>query len=254
MQEPLDYALDSSGIARVTINRPKRANSFDPMLADALMAALDRLAAEPKLRVLVLSASGKTFSAGIDLNWMKAGGAASKEENYRDALKLARILHRLCSLPAPSIAAVQGAAIGFGVGLVAACDLAVASDKATFRFSEVQLGIMPSVISPYVVGAMGVRGARRYFITGEAMSAAEAARFGLVHQLCAADAVESAASELVAARLAGKPLAQRGIKSLLELYRKPALDDSLIEETARRLAEIRATPEAQAALAAYLAR
>jgi methylglutaconyl-CoA hydratase len=254
MQEPLDYAIDAAGIARLTLNRPKRANSVDPELADALMRTLDQIASDPKLRVLVLLGNGRTFCAGIDLNWMAAGGAASADDNYRDALKLATLLRRLYTLPVPTVAAVTGAAIGFGVGLVAACDIAVAVDSATFRFSEVRLGIMPSVISPYVVGAIGVRSARRYFLTGEAMGAAEALRFGLVHQVSDMGQLGQMASQIVAELLAGKPPAQRGVKSLLELYRKPPLDDALIEETARRLADIRATPEAQAALAEFLSR
>jgi methylglutaconyl-CoA hydratase len=185
---------------------------------------------------------------------MAAGGAASPDDNYRDALKLAKLLHRLYTVSVPTVAAITGPAIGFGVGLVAACDIAVAIDSATFRFSEVRLGIMPSVISPYVVGAMGARGARRYFLTAEGMGAAEAQRFGLVHQVCGLDQLGQVTSQIVAELLAGKPMAQRGIKSLLELYRKPALDDALIEETARRLADMRATPEAQAAIADFLPR
>jgi methylglutaconyl-CoA hydratase len=254
MQEPLDYAIDAAGIGRLTLNRPKRANSVDPELADALMNTLDQIAAAPNLRVLMLLGTGSTFCAGIDLSWMASGGAASPDQNYRDALKLARLLRRLYTLPVPTVAAVTGPAIGFGVGLVAACDIAIAIDSATFRFSEVRFGIMPSVISPYVVGAMGVRSARRYFLTGEPMGTAEARRFGLVHQVCTLDQLGQVAAEMVAELLAGKPLAQRGIKSLLELYRRPPLDESIIEETARRLADIRATPEAQAALAEFLAR
>jgi methylglutaconyl-CoA hydratase len=254
MHEPLDYAIDAAGIARLTLNRTKRANSLDPELADALMKTLDQIATTPNLRVLVLLGNGRTFCAGIDLNWMAAGGAASPDDNYRDALKLATLLHRLYTLPVPTVAAITGPAIGLGVGLVAACDIAVAIDTATFRFSEVRFGIMPSVISPYVVGAMGVRGARRYFLSGEPMGAAEALRFGLVHQVCELDELGQVTSQIVAELLAGKSLAQRGIKSLLELYRKPPLDSALIEETARRLADIRATPEAQSALAEFLSR
>jgi methylglutaconyl-CoA hydratase len=254
MNEPLDFAVDAAGIARITLNRPKRANSVDPELADALKAALDRVASAPDVRVVVLLGNGRTFCAGIDINWMAAGGAASPEDNYQDALKLAKLLHRLYTLPVPTVAAVTGPAIGLGVGLVAACDIAIATESASFRFSEVRLGIMPSVISPYVIGAMGMRGARRYFLSGETFGAMEAARFGLVQQFCAMDDLGEVTSELVAQLLAGKPRAQSGIKSLLELYRKPPLDDALIEETARRLAEIRATPEAQAALAEFLKR
>jgi len=254
MHEPLDYAIDAAGIARITLNRPKRANSLDPELADALMAALDHLAAEPKARVLVLLGNGRSFCSGIDLNWMKEGGTASYEQNYADALKLAKILHRLHTLPVPTIAAVSGHAIGFGVGLVAACDLAVAADTAVFRFSEVRLGIIPAVISPYVVGAMGQRAAARYFLNGESFPATEAVRVGLLHGSCTLEEFGAVTAQIVAELLAGKKPAQTAIKSLLDHMARPRIDQALIEDTARRLADIRATPEAQAALAEFLSR
>ena len=254
MHEPLDYAIDAAGIARITLNRPKRANSIDPELADALMAALDHLAAEPKARVLVLLGTGRSFCSGIDLNWMKEGGTASYEQNYADALRLAKILNRLHTLPVPTLAAVAGHAIGFGVGLVAACDVAVAAETAVFRFSEVRLGIIPAVISPYVVAAMGVRASRRYFLNGESFPAAEAGRLGLLHGVCKLEDFGTITAQMVAELLAGKKHAQTAIKSLLDDVGSPRIDEALIEETARRLAQIRATPEAQAALADFLAR
>jgi methylglutaconyl-CoA hydratase len=254
MNEPLDYAIDAAGIARITLNRPKRANSVDPELADALMAAFERLAAEPKARVLVLLGNGRSFCSGIDLNWMKDGGSASYEQNYADALKLAKILHRLHTLPIPTIAAVSGHAIGFGAGLVAACDVAIAADTAVFRFSEVRLGIIPAVISPYVVAAMGTRACRRYFLNGESFPAAEAVRVGLLHGSCTLEAFGAVTAQMVAEMLAGKTHAQTAIKSLLDDVARPRVDEALIENTARRLAQIRATPEAQAALADFLAR
>jgi methylglutaconyl-CoA hydratase len=254
MHEPLDYAIDAAGIARITLNCPKRANSVDPELADALMAAFEHLAAEPKVRVLVLLGNGRSFCSGIDLNWMKEGGTASYEQNYADALKLAKILHRLHTLPVPTIAAVSGHAIGFGVGLVAACDVAVAADTAVFRFSEVRLGIIPAVISPYVVAAMGTRASRRYFLNGESFPAAEAGRLGLVHGFCKLEEFGAVTAQMVAELLAGKKHAQTAIKSLLDDVARPRIDEALIQDTARRLAEIRATPEAQSALADFLAR
>ena len=254
MHEPLDYAIDAAGIARITLNRPKRANSLDPELADALMAALDHLAAEPKARVLVLLGNGRSFCSGIDLAWMKEGGTGSYAQNYADALKLARILHRLHTLPVPTLAAVAGHAIGFGVGLVAACDVAVAAETAVFRFSEVRLGIIPAVISPYVVAAMGVRASRRYFLNGESFPAAEAGRLGLLHGACKLEDCGALTAQMVAELLAGQKHAQTAIKSLLDEVGSPRIDEALIEDTARRLAQIRATPEAQAALADFLAR
>jgi methylglutaconyl-CoA hydratase len=254
MNEPLDYAIDAAGIARITLNRPKRANSVDPELADALMSAFDHLAAEPKARVLVLLGAGRSFCAGIDLNWMKQGGSALRDANYADALKLAKILHRLHTLPIPTVAAVSGHAIGFGAGLVAACDLAVAADTAVFRFSEVRLGIIPAVISPYVVAAMGARAAARYFLNGESFAATEAVRVGLLHGSCTLEDFGAVTAQMVSELLAGKKPAQTAIKSLLDHMARPKIDEALIEDTARRLADIRATPEAQAALADFLSR
>ncbi len=254
MQEPLDYAIDAAGIARITINRPSRANSVDPALADALMAAFEHLAAEPKARVLVLLGNGRSFCSGIDLNWMKQGGSASRDENYADALKLARILHRLYTLPVPTLAAVSGHAIGFGAGLVAACDVAIASDTAVFRFSEVRLGIIPAVISPYVLNAIGTRAARRYFLNGESFPASAAVRIGLLHGSCTLEDFGAVTAQMVAELLAGKKHAQTAIKSLLDTMARPRIDESVIEDTARRLADIRATQEAQAALADFLSR
>ena len=167
MQEPLDIAADAQGVVRLTINRPKKGNSFDPDLSEALGNALDRCAADKNLRVVVLTGSGRTFSGGVDLGWMRGAGTASVEANFEDALKLAKLLHRLHTLPVPTVAAVPGRAIGLGVGLVAACDIAVAVDSASFRFSEVRLGILPAVISPYVVPALGLRACQRYMLTGE---------------------------------------------------------------------------------------
>ena len=254
MHEPLDFAIDAAGIGRITLNRPKRANSVDPELAHALMAALDHCRTEAKLRVLVLLGVGRTFCAGIDLNWMKEGGSASYDDNYADALKLARILYRLHTLPVPTIAAVSGHAIGFGVGLIAACDVAVAVDTAVLRFSEVRLGIIPAVISPYVVAAMGIRACQRYFLSGESFPAADAVRLGLIHQLCKLDELGVATAQIVAELLAGKREAQKAAKLLLDDARPIRLDETVLEDTARRLAEIRSTPEAQAALADFLKR
>jgi len=254
MQEPLDFAIDAAGIGRITLNRTQRANSVDRDFADKLMAAFEHCANEPKLRVLVLLGAGRTFCAGIDLNWMKEGGSASYDENYADAMKLAKILHRLHTLPVPTVVAVSGHAIGFGVGLIAAADVVLAVDTAVLRFSEVRLGIIPAVISPYVIAAMGQRAARRYFLSGESFSAAEGARVGLIHQLCSLDDLGALTAQTVSELLAGKKGAQTAIKALLDDVTRPKIDEALMADTARRLAEIRRTPEAQSALAEFLKR
>lgn len=252
MEEPLDVAMDTAGIARVTLNRPKRANSFDPALTSALLEALEGLAADARLRVLVLMGNGRTFCAGLDIKAVTESADASFEEHYQDALRLAKLLHRLYTMPAPTLAVVPGAAIGLGVGLVAACDMVLASEMATFRLSEVRLGIIPATISPYVIPAIGARACRRYFLSAEAFDAAEAMRLGLVHVVAKLDDIGSAAAQLVSEVLAGKPGAQRAAKTLIEDVRLTPLNQALIEETARRLAEIRRTPEARAAFAQYL--
>ena len=252
MQEPLDVAMDTAGIAQVTINRPKRANAIDPKLASALLEAFDWLANDPKLRVLVLLGNGRTFCAGLDLKAMTETASASFETDYQDALLLTKLLHRLNTMPVPTLAVVPGAAIGLGVGLLACCDVVLASELASFRFSEVRLGIIPAVISPYVIPAIGARACRRYFLSGESFDAAEGLRLGLVHAVANLDDLGAKAAQLASELHAGKRAAQAAAKTLIEDVRLAPVTQALTEETARRLAEIRRTPEAQAALAEFL--
>ncbi len=254
MNEPLDVAMDTAGIARITINRPKRANSIDPALAASIFEALDWLANDPKLRVLVLLGSGRTFCAGLDLKALPATMDAPYDENYADALKFAKLLHRLYTMPVPTLAVVPGAAIGLGVGFVACCDIALASEAATFRFSEVRLGIIPAIISPYVIAAMGVRACQRYFLSAETFDAAEAQRLGLVQIVSSLDNLGEAAGKIAGELLAGKRDAQRASKLLIEHVRLSPLDNTLIEDTARRLAEIRASEQAKCAVEEALKR
>lgn len=248
MKEPLDVAMDTAGIARITINRPKRANSFDAALATAMLEALEWLANDPKLRVLVLLGSGRTFCAGLDLKALPETMAAPYDENYADALNFANLLHRLHTMPVPTLAVVPGAAIGLGVGLVACCDIALASEAATFRLPEVRIGILPSIISPYVIAAMGARACQRYFLSAETFDAAEAHRLGLVQMIASLENLGEEAGRIVAELLAGKHEAQRACKDLIAHVRRSPLDQRLIEDTARRLAEIRATEQARNAV------
>jgi len=254
MNEPLDVAMDTAGIARITINRPKRANSVDPALASAMHEALDWLASDPKLRILVLLGSGRTFCAGLDLKALPETMAAPYEENYADALRYAKLLHRLHTMPVPTLAVVPGAAIGLGVGLVACCDIALASEAATFRLSEVRLGIIPAIISPYVIAAMGPRACQRYFLSAETFNAAEAHRLGLVQMVSSLENLGDAAGNIVGELIAGKPQAQRAAKELIDHVRTAPLDDELMADTARRLAEIRASEQARNAVAEALKR
>ena len=177
-------AIERQGpLGLITMNRPERHNAFDDVLIAELTEALRSMEAEEGIRVIVLSGAGKSFSAGADLNWMKRMAGFSMDENRRDAMALATLMRTLAHLRKPTIARVQGAAYGGGVGLVACCDVAVAAQAATFSLSEAKLGLIPSVISPYVVAAIGERAARRYFLTAETFEAAEAWRLGLVHEL-----------------------------------------------------------------------
>ena len=212
------------------------------------------LASDPKLRVLVLLGAGRSFCAGLDLKALPATMAAPFDENYADALKFAKLLHRLHTMPAPTLAVIPGTAIGLGVGFVACCDIALASDVATFRFSEVRLGIIPAIISPYVIAAMGARACQRYFLSAETFDAAEAHRLGLVQMVSSLDKLGDAAGNIVAELIAGKRDAQRASKQLIDRVRPAALDDLLIEDTARRLAEIRATEQAKNAVEEALKR
>ena len=252
MQEPLDLHVDERGVAALTLNRPKRANAFDAALADALLLAVERCAGERNLRLLIVQGNPRVFCAGIDIAWMKESGGATYDDNLRDARKMARILHGLRTMPVPVLAIVSGAAIGLGVGLAAACDIAIGAETAKFRLSEVRLGIIPSVISPYMIDAIGERACRRYFLTAEEFSAQEALRLGLLHAVAAATDLPALADRLTGELLAGKPLAQHAAKDAIEHQRSPAISEALIEETAKRLASVRRGAEAQDALAAFL--
>jgi methylglutaconyl-CoA hydratase len=196
--------IDEKNIATVTLNRPLIHNAIDDQLILELMNVLRDFEQKPQIRAVLLTANGASFCAGADLQWMKRMSAASQDENLRDAEQLAGVLRRLNIFPRPTIALVQGAAYGGGVGLVAACDIAVCSEGATFSLSEVKLGLIPSVISPYVIAAMGMRAARRYVVTGERFGAAEALRLGLVHEVVPGDHLTRTADRIIASLLASR--------------------------------------------------
>src|SRR6188508_624738 len=179
-----NLAIERQGpVGLVTLNRPERHNAFDDALIAELTQALRELEGDDAVRIVVLSGAGRSFSAGADLHWMRRMAGFSKEENQRDAMGLGALMRTLAHLRKPTIARVQGAAYGGGVGLVACCDVAVAMHDATFSLSEPKLGLIPAVVSPYVIAAIGERAARRYFVTAERFDAAEAWRLGLVHEI-----------------------------------------------------------------------
>lgn len=252
MTEALKIEIDARGVATVTMNRPEVHNAFDDLLIARLTEVFRDLGQRPEVRVVVLAAAGRSFSAGADLNWMKRMAGYSDEENLRDAMALALMMETVDRCQKPTIAMVQGAAYGGGVGLVAACDIAIASDKASFALSEVKLGIIPAVISPYVVAAIGARACRRWFLTGERFSAAEARRIGLLHECVQEDKLDEARELMIAALLQCGPQAQGHAKELIHVVRNSDSGPDLMRFTARFIAEVRAADEGREGLGAFL--
>ena len=240
-------------IGIVTLNNAEKHNAFDELLIAELTAAFIALDANSAVRVIILSALGKSFSAGADLAWMKRMANYSPEENRRDATALGDMMRTLHGVSKPTIARVQGAAYGGGVGLVACCDIAIGTHKAAFSLSEVKLGLIPAVISPYVISAIGKRSAQRYFLTAERFDAAEAFRIGLLHELSANDDdMDEKINAMCDALLLGGPGAQREAKSLVQAVASRRIDHTVIADTVQRIAHTRASVEGREGLAAFL--
>ncbi|MFN3986681.1 MAG: enoyl-CoA hydratase/isomerase family protein [Rhodocyclaceae bacterium] len=253
MYETLEIERNG-GVATVWMNRPDVHNAFNaPLIAD-LTAACAQLDADEAVRVVVLAGRGKSFSAGADLNWMKAAGEASEADNFADAMRLAGMLRTLAEMRKPTIARVHGAALGGGMGLASACDICVASERAVFATSEVKFGIIPSAISPYVLRAIGERQAYRYFQTAERISAARAGEIGLAHEVVAQEELDAKVGEIVAALLQGGPKSQAAAKDLIRGVAHRPVGDAVVEDTARRIAALRVTPEAREGLDAFLSK
>jgi len=242
----------NGGRATLWLNRPERHNAFDDGLIAELSAALAALAADSAIRVLLLAGRGKSFSAGADLAWMKHMAGNTAAENEADAQKMAEMLHRLDSLPKPTVALVQGAAMGGGVGLVAACDIAIATEDAQFAFSEARLGLTPATISPYVIAAIGPRAARRYFLTAERFDARRALGLGLVSAVVPAAALAAAANKLADILCQNSPGAMAEAKRLIADVTGRPIDAALRYETAGRIARQRASAEGREGVAAFL--
>ncbi len=244
--------IDADGNATVVLNRPDVHNAFDPEMVDALTTTLRKLEANDKVRAIVLLGSGKSFCAGADIEHMKKSARASREQNVANARATAMMLQTLHQLEKPTIACVRGAVRGGGVGLVAACDIAVAERGATFRLSEVKLGIIPAMISPYVVAAIGPRYAHRYMLSGEEFDAAEAYRIGLIHDICEEPDLNGMVGRLLAHLYSSGPKAVVAIKKLIPEVAGADVNDALTEKTAERIAQVRTTAEAQEGLTAFL--
>lgn len=253
MFETLEIELKGA-VATLWMNRPEVHNAFNAQLIADLTGACRQLDADDSVRVVVLAGRGKSFSAGADLNWMKAAGEASQEDNFADAMRLAGMLRTLAEMTKPTIARVHGAALGGGMGLASACDICVAGERAVFATSEVKFGIIPSAISPYVIRAIGERQSYRYFQTAERIDAKRAVELGLAHEAVATDALDVKVSELVDALLQGGPKSQAAAKDLIRAVANRPVDDAVVEDTARRISQLRATPEAKEGLDAFLAK
>ena len=241
-----------NAVARVTLDRPEVRNAFDDSLISSLTQAFREIDANPAVRLLVLGGKGAAFCAGADLNWMKRMATYGYEQNVADAEALATMLATLDRMKKPTIARVHGPAFAGGTGLVAACDIAVGTPDAKFCFSEAKLGLSPATISPYVMRAIGERAARRYFLTAEVFGAEEAYRIGLLSLLTSPEDLDATIEALVQHLLAGGPEAHAKIKDLLRAVSHRPVDDALAAETARRIAEIRVSPEGKEGIASFL--
>src|SRR5688572_631548 len=244
--------VDADGNATVMLNRPDVHNAFDPAMTRLLTASLKKLDADPKVRAVVLLGTGKSFCAGADIGHMKASAKFTRAQNVKAAQESARMFHMVYAMSKPTIACVHGAVRGGGMGLVAACDIAIAARTATFRLSEVKIGVIPAMISPYVIAAIGERMARRYFITGEEMDAAEAWRIGLVHDIVEEAELNGAVSGMLAQLYSSGPKAVAAAKKLIPLAAHAGIGQRIMDETSRRIADIRATAEGQEGLTAFL--
>ncbi|VTZ50747.1 Methylglutaconyl-CoA hydratase [Methylocella tundrae] len=245
-------SIDARGVATLTLNKPERHNAFDDGLIAAMTASLKRLDGQSAVRVVVLEGAGESFCAGADIAWMKRAAQDNFEANVADAGVLAELMQRLDLLSKPTVAVIGGPAYGGGVGLVACCDVAVASERARFCLSEARLGLIPAVVGPFVIRAIGARQARRYFLTAESISAPRAKEIGLVHEVVAEAALETARDMIIEALLAGAPGAQTEAKALASWCEGRPIDAKLARETARRIATRRASPEGKEGLSAFL--
>ena len=251
--DPVALHIDARGIARVTLDNPDKHNAFDDRIIAQLTEAFVAVGSNDQVRALVLASSGKSFSAGADLNWMRRMAGYGEQENRRDANALAQMLNCLSLLPVPSIARVQGAAFGGAVGLVSCCDMAVATPRASFCLSEVKIGLIPATISPYVIDAMGARAARRYFTTAEKFSAETAYRLGLISELEDTEAaMDSRIEQLLDAIIANGPVAVRAAKQLVTDFAGRDIDQDVIADTSTRIAATRVSAEGQEGLNAFL--
>ena len=252
--QTLTITRRAAGVAQVTMARPAVFNAFDELMIAELDAAFARLAEDPAVRVIVLAGEGKHFSAGADLKWMERASQASREWNLDDARRFAAMLSRIESSPKPTVARVQGAALGGGVGLACACDIAIAADNASFSVSEAKFGILPAVIGPYLVNAVGKRQALRLALTTSRIAAPQALAMGLVQHVVEAAALDAAVDREIGDLLIGGPNAQLEIKQLFAQFEVGPVTPEVRELTAQTISRVRGTAEAREGFAAFLAK
>jgi methylglutaconyl-CoA hydratase len=245
-------SIDARGVASLTLNRPMRHNAIDGVFISHLTSSLRSLDKDDDVRLVTLTGAGPSFCAGGDIEWLRSAGQRSSEENGEEAASLFEMFRTLHELTKPTVALVNGAAYGGGVGLVACCDVAIAAADASFCLSEVRLGLIPATVAPFVLRSIGARQARRYFLTAERMTAEQALAIGLVQIVAPEHDLKAAGDRIVAALLQGAPGAQTDAKSLIAFCESQPIDDDLKEETSRRLAERRASIEGQEGLSAFL--
>jgi methylglutaconyl-CoA hydratase len=242
----------ANAVATLRLRRPERHNALDEQLIAEVHEAIGSLTENPAARLIVIAAEGTSFCAGADLAWMRRAAALDAQANYEDARQLAALLYAIATCPKPVVARVQGPAYGGGVGLICACDIAVGSSDCRFALTEVRLGLAAATISPYVLGAIGARRARRLVLTGERFDALQAREYGVLHEVVAAGELDAAVGRVVSDLLAGGPCAQAAVKSLIRRVDGAELDTALIDECAQRLADIRAGDEGREGVAAFL--
>jgi methylglutaconyl-CoA hydratase len=250
---PTALSITTQGAIRtITLSRPDVRNAFNDEVITELKNAFTEAGQAAAVRCVVLAAEGPAFCAGADLNWMRRMADYTRDENLADAGQLAAMLRAIYECPKPTIARVQGDVFAGGVGLVAACDMAVSVDTATYCLSEVKLGLIPATISPYVIRAMGARASHRYFLTAERFSAAEAHRIGLVHEVVAADALDAKVAELTSALVSASPNAVRACKRLVQDVAEREIDDALVAHTVAGIADIRSSAEGKEGVQSFL--
>ena len=244
--------IETGAVATVTLNRPEVRNAFNDEVITELTQAFGQLGQDDQVRAIVLAASGPAFCAGADLNWMRRMADYTHAENLADAAALAEMLRVIYTCPKPTVARIQGDVYAGGMGLVAACDMAVSVDTANYCLSEVKLGLYPATISPYVIRAMGARAAHRYFLTAERFDAAEALRIGFVHAVVPAEQLDDKVNEFTKALVTASPNAVRECKALLQDVAGQEIDAALIARTVQGIARIRASAEGKEGVQSFL--